>query len=117
VNCVGSNNAGINQSSTSYIDNIKIVDLVLLIRDPWRICKYRCLKVRLLLRLLVERGRQDLIGELVPLASILLCVPTRFTPAFGDVMIDLIAQLKEGEGLAKDVDRLRLLSSQLTKSQ
>jgi hypothetical protein len=33
----------INQSSTSYIDNIKIVDLILLIRDPWRICKYRCL--------------------------------------------------------------------------
>jgi hypothetical protein len=34
---------------------------------------------------------------LVPLASILLCVPTRFTPAFGDVVIDLIAQLEEGE--------------------
>jgi hypothetical protein len=50
---------------------------------------------------IINVTRAGLVGELVPLASILLCVPTRFTPAFGDVMIDLIAQLKEGASEAE----------------
>lgn len=105
VHCITRDLVFFDKTCASKVYDVKVINLVLLVRKPRRVREDSGLKLRRSSGVEIPVCGHDLIAQITPLLDVFSDVPAGYAPVFIDVMVDLIAEFEKLEFRTEDSDR------------